>query len=83
MTNRRDFLKLLGGALLLPYVPRVIYSFPTPKVEVVPVFKVFERHVVSYADWQSVYGLSFEVTQSMWDDPKYFLWGGGDGETNP
>ena len=26
--NRRKFIKLLGSALLIPYVPKVFYSFP-------------------------------------------------------
>lgn len=35
--NRRQLFQALGAALVLPHEPQVIYSFPTPKVELVAI----------------------------------------------
>lgn len=63
--NRRDFMKLGFGALLLPYVPKVVYSFPSAIVPVSFAELLAPDLRRIYVD-TVLYEGRFEVTYPMW-----------------
>lgn len=42
MINRREFLWMMAGSLLVPYIPKVFYSIPAPVADILTFTRTFE-----------------------------------------